>query len=180
MRAGDVIVSVNGQPVRNGDDLVSPILATPIGQSVEVGYIRDGRRYTTPVLVANRDKLFPQLAGASDSGPSSSPARKHGIGLTLDQLTPELAAKLHLGSLTRGVIVRAVEPASFADDIGFTRGEVIVEVNHVPVYTVSDFERVLANLRPGQDVLFKVEGPRSSQTNQNLTLFLAGVMPEER
>jgi serine protease Do len=183
MRAGDVVVSVNGQPVLNGDDMVNPILATPIGQSVKVGYIRNGKRYVTPVLVANRDKLFPQLAEVAASQPNSAPAapaENRGIGLTLDQLTPALSAKLHLGNLTRGVIVRAVEPASFADDVGFARGEVIVEVNHVPVYTVSDFERVLERVRPGQDVLFKVEGPRSSQTDQNLTLFLAGVMPEER
>ena len=180
MRAGDVVISVNGQPVRDGDDMVDPILATPIGQSVEVGYIRNGKRYVTPVLVANRDKLFPSLANVAASQPSPAPARKRGIGLTLDELTPELSAKLHLGNVTRGVIVRAVEPASFADDVGFTRGEVIVAVNHVPVYTVSDFERVLERVRPGQDVLFKVEGPRSSQTNQSLTLFLAGVMPEEQ
>src|SRR2546430_14064170 len=56
----------------------------------------------------------------------------------------------------RGVLVTEVEPASFAEDIGFTRGDVIGEVNHEPVASVADYRRAVVKLKPGQPVIFKV------------------------
>jgi serine protease Do len=180
IRPGDVIVSVNGKPVRSGDDLVNPILVTPIGKSVEVGYIRRGERHETSVVVADRDKLFPSaassLGGELKTPPASGPAINRGLGLQVDTFTPELAAKLKMQVVnSKGVIVRAVEPTSFADDTGFVRGDVIVAVNHIRVYTTSGFHHELARIRPGQDILFKV---LRRQAGQVYTIFLAGVMPE--
>jgi serine protease Do len=176
IQPGDVIVSVSGNPVRNGDDLVNPIMQTPIGQSVEIGYIRNGKRHEASVVVADRDKLFPQYTADPEStGEKPAPVDNHNLGLTIDELTPLLASRLDLGDVRRGLIVRSVEPASFADDAGFFSRDVIVEVNHAPVYTVADFQRELGKLRPGQDVLFKVLRRQSQQT---LTVFLAGVIPE--
>ena len=178
IQPGDVVVSLKGRPVRTGDDLVNPIMQTPIGQSVEIGYIRNGKRHDTSVAVADRDKLFPQYAQGPDTpGAKTEPVNNHNLGLSVDELTPSLSSRLRLGSVQRGLIVRSVEPASFADDAGFSPGDVIVEVNHVPVYTVADFGRELAKLRPGQDLIFKV---LRRQAQQTLTVFLAGVMPEEK
>jgi serine protease Do len=178
IQAGDVIVSVSGNPVRGGDDLVNPVMQTPIGQSVEIGYIRNGKRHNVSVMVADRDKLFPQTAAASDAPVAkTAPVDNHDLGLKVDELTPALSARLRLGNVQRGLIVRSVEPASFGDDAGFSPGDVIVEVNRVPVYTVADFQREMAKLRPGQDLLFKV---LRRQAQQTLTVFLAGVMPEEK
>jgi serine protease Do len=130
------------------------------------------------VVVADRDKLFPQYATVSDSaGARTQPVDNRDLGLKVDELTPDLASRLELGNVKRGLIVRAVEPASFADDVGFSPRDVIVEVNHVPVYAVADFQRELAKLRPGQDVLFKV---LQRQAQQTLTVYLAGVMPEAK
>jgi serine protease Do len=185
IRAGDVVFSVNGKPVYTGDELVDPILRTPIGQHVEIGYIRDGKRYETAVVVANRDELFPSLADPETSAqptPTMGKSINQDLGLKLDTLTPELVAQLKrppvrwMRSPNRGVIVRSVEPTSFADETGFDPGDVIVEVNHVQVYTVPEFQHELAKIKPGQDVLFKIL--RRQDANENLTVFLAGVMPE--
>lgn len=175
LRPGDVVVSLNGNPVRTGNDLVNPILQTPIGQSVRVGYIRDGKRGEVAVQVADRDKLFPQQAENDVVAPAPQPAPTD-FGAEVDELTPELAGRLGFESRQRGVIVREVEPASFADDIGLQRGDVIVEVNHVPVYTLSDYKQELSKIHAGQDVMFKVV--RRYDQNQTLTVPLAGVMPE--
>jgi serine protease Do len=177
LQPGDVIDSLNGKPVRTGNDLVNPIMQTPIGQSVEIGYIRNGKSYRVPVVVADRDKLFPELAGnpdANSSSPAAEPAATP-LGLTVDELTPELASRLGFTGNPRGVIVRAVEPTSFADDAGFHPGDLIVAVNSEPVYTLPDYRRVLSQIRPGQDLLFKVV--RRQEDNQSLVVFLAGVMP---
>jgi S1-C subfamily serine protease len=69
-----------------------------------------------------------------------------------------------------------VEPASFAEDIGFLRGDVITEVNRVPTATLADYRRETSKLKPGQDVLFKVV--RSGGNDRVLTVFLAGAVPQ--
>jgi serine protease Do len=175
LQPGDVIFSINGNPVHSGNDLVNPILQTVIGQWVKVGYIRDGKRGEVSVQVADRDKLFPTQVTENDE-PSASPApAPTDVGAQVDELTPELAGRVGISSRQKGVIVREVEPASFADDIGLQRGDVIVEVNHVPVYTLADYKLEMSKIRSGQDVMFKVV--RRYDQNQTLTLFLAGVMP---
>ncbi len=75
----------------------------------------------------------------------------------------------------KGVLVTEVDPASFAEDIGFVRGDVITEVNHNNVSSVSEYKRVVAGLKPGQDVLFKIR--RRTGGDQFDTVFLAGVVP---
>lgn len=186
IRAGDVVTSVNGRPVHRGDELVDPILRTPIGQKVEVGYLRNGVRHEVPVVVADRDKLFPTQA--AEDAPSPQPASalasriNHDLGLTVATLTPDLAQRLGMEGLTRGAIVRVVEPTSFAWDAGFKQEDVIVEMNHAPVYTAEDFELELGKLRPGQDILFRVLRRQQIRGEEagNVTVYLAGVDPGGR
>ncbi len=70
-----------------------------------------------------------------------------------------------------------IEPASFADDIGFARGDLIVEVNHEAVSSVSEYRQVASRLKPGQSVVFKVM--RRTDSERVLTIFLSGVIPAE-
>jgi serine protease Do len=177
LEPGDVVDSVNGNPVRKGADMVNPILRTPIGQSVQIGYVRNSKGYKVPVVVADRDKLFPQLADNEGSSASPAPATapvSNTLGLTVDDLTPGLASRLGLAGNLRGVIVREVAPASFADDAGFQAGDLIVAVNRTPVYTVSEFQRLVSKIQPGQDVMFKVV---RQDEGQSLMLFPSGVVP---
>ena len=75
----------------------------------------------------------------------------------------------------KGVLVTEVDPASFAEDIGFARGDVIAEVNHTAVGSVSEYRRVVSGLKQGQDVLFKVR--RRTGNDQFDTVYLAGAVP---
>jgi serine protease Do len=173
IQPGDVITNVNGQPVRNGADLVNPIAATAIGQSVQIRYVHNKQTKETSLVVADRSKLFPQTAQSDDQGPGLEEQPSQ-FGLHVEDLTPDLAHRLGMGSIT-GAVVSEVEPASFAEDIGFARGDVITEVNHVAVNNLADYRKEIGKLKPGQDVLFKVA--RRTETDRVLTLFLAGAVP---
>src|SRR5262249_33059607 len=93
-----------------------------------------------------------------------------------ESLTPERASRVGMEG-QRGVLVTEVEPASFADDLGFGRGDVITEINHESVSSVEDYKRVVAKLKPGQNVVFKIL--RRSYNEHTLTVCLAGVVPAE-
>jgi S1-C subfamily serine protease len=78
-------------------------------------------------------------------------------------------------SKVTGVVVLEVDPASFAEDIEFVRGDVITEINHATISNISDYKNEMAKLKTGQDVLFKVA--RHGDGDRVLTLFLAGAVP---
>jgi serine protease Do len=172
LQPGDVITDVNGQPVHTGADLVNPIADTPIGQSVKVRYVRNKQPKDVALTVADRSKIFPQTAQTTEDQPDQQDTGQ--FGLHVEDLTPDLAQKLGMGKLT-GVVVTEVEPATFAEDIDFARGDVIIEINHVPVTGMVSYKAEMAKLRPGQDVLFKVA--RRGDADRILTLFLAGAVP---
>ncbi len=173
LQAGDVITQVNGHAVHSGADLVNPIAQTPIGQSVDLQYVRNKQTKDVTLTVADRAKIFGQSAQDEQEQSDQTEEPSH-FGLHTEDLTPDLAHKLDMGKLS-GVVVTQVDPASFAEDVGFTRGDVIVEVNHFPVNSMADYLAQMAKLKAGDDVLFRIA--RRSQSDTVLTLFLAGTVP---
>ena len=173
LQAGDVITNVNSQPVHSGADLVNPIAQTPIGQSVQVRYVRNKQAKDVTITVADRTKIFPQ--SAQDDAEQPDQAEEPGqFGLHVEELTPDLAHKLSMGTI-EGAVVTEVEPATFAEDVGFLRGDVITEINHVPIKSLADYRAQMAKLQPGADVLFRIA--RRSDADRVLSLYLAGSIP---
>jgi serine protease Do len=173
LKGGDVITAVNGAPVKTGNDLVDAITRTKVGSKVQISYIRDRKEMQTSVTVESRDQVFSGNSSGKENSSSdeSSPVR---FGLHVETLSPERAR--HLGMQgQRGVIVSEVEPGSFAEDIGFLRGDVIVEVNRNAVESYGDLRQELSGLRAGQEVVFKVL--RQDENRGTLTLFLPGTVP---
>ena len=174
IQPGDVITNVNGHAIHTGSDLVDPIAETPIGQTVQLHYMRDKLAKDVTVVVADRNKLFPQVADNDDQNPNGEEVAEW--GLHLEDLSAELARKLGIDRVG-GVIVTEVDPASFAEDIEFVRGDIITEVNHAAVSSVQEYRKQIAKLKPGDDVLFKVS--RHDISDRALTVFLAGTVPSE-
>ncbi|MGB6200724.1 MAG: Do family serine endopeptidase [Candidatus Acidiferrales bacterium] len=179
LRAGDVITAVNGHPVHTGNDLVNPIASTAVGEKVTIGYVRDRTQHDASVAVADRSKIVPD----DDSGDTDSNNDNGGtvqdeapvlFGLHLAELTPDRAKRLEYTG-QHGVLVMAVDPATFGEDVGFERGDVIAEINHVSTTSVADYRAATESLKPGQDILFKVI--RHGDTGELLTVLLAGTVP---
>jgi len=168
---GDVITEVNGQAVRTGTDLVNPIAQTPVGQRVKLTYVRDRQKHEVTVAVEDRTKIFPRGTASNNQPDDSGPGE---FGLRVEELTQELIRRLGIED-RKGVIVLQVEPASFADDLGFQSRDIIVEVNREPVPSIADYRRATAKLKPGQSIMFKVL--RGAGGDRLLTMFLSGVVP---
>jgi serine protease Do len=174
LRAGDVVTAINGHPVKNGSDLVDPVAQTPIGGSVAVTYLRDRQEHRASLVVEDRSRLFPDRAARSGISAPENKTPAPEFGLRAEELSPDRARRNNLGA-NRGVIVDDVAPASFAEDLGLMRGDLIAEINHIPVPTMSAYRQALASLRPGQEVVFKVL--RREDSDRILTVLLAGTMP---
>ncbi|MGH9774534.1 MAG: Do family serine endopeptidase [Candidatus Acidiferrales bacterium] len=176
LQPGDVITTVNGQPVHTASDLVDPISATAVGQSVRLGYVRNKKAGELTLTVADRSKIVPRMTeNGNNNEESPGEAAPVQFGLHVQDLTPEVARRLGITGKVQGVVVSEVDPASFAEDLDFTRGDVIVEVNRVSVSNSAEYSREMAKLKPGQDIFFKVL--RNAGDDRMLTLFPAGVVP---
>jgi serine protease Do len=172
LKGGDVITSLNGKPIKTGNDLVNPIAQAPIGSKMKLGYVRDRAQKETTIAVEDRTRVFATAAGRMADQPSeATPAE---FGLRVDSLTSERAARVGMEGQT-GVLVTDVEPASFADDLGFGRGDVIGEVNRQTVNSVDEYHRAVGHLKAGDNVVFKVF--RRGDGQRVLTVYLSGVVP---
>src|SRR5215470_952046 len=116
MKVGDTIISVDGKPVKNGDELVADIASRKPGAKVTLGFVRNGKKQDATLTVADRAKLFASRLGEEEEGGEEVAPKQSKLGATVRQLTPEMADKLNIPS-GKGVIVQDVKPGSFGDDI---------------------------------------------------------------
>ena len=164
LQTGDTIISVNGKPVKNGDELVANISALKPGASAKIGYVRNGKEATVDVTIADRAKLFAnRLGGEQEEGEEGQPQESK-FGVTVRGITQDLANRYQLPN-TKGVIVQEVKPDSFGDTAGLSRGDIILEINKQAVNSEDDFHRIETQVKSGQDVVFLVR-PRGTKDNR--------------
>ncbi len=173
LKVGDTIVSVDGKPVKNGDELVADISSRKPGSTAKIGYMRNGKEGSTSVTIANRAKLFASRLGEEEEGNGEATPTPSKLGLSVQNITREIGERLSI-TPGKGVIVTEVKPGSFADDVGLSRGDVILEINKQPVNSDDDFRKISQGLKSGQDVVFLVRQGRGR--NQG-TIFLGGTLP---
>jgi serine protease Do len=177
LKGGDVISAINGTAIKTGNDLVNPIAAAPIGSKVKISYYRDKQLHETSATVEDRTRVFPTTANHASNAPDDDDSAPAEFGLHVESLTPDKGSKVGIEG-QKGVLVSAVEPTSFADDVGFSRGDVITEVNGQSVASVDEYHRAVSRLKPGENVVFKVLR-RGGTTDRVMTVFLPGVVPAD-
>jgi serine protease Do len=177
IKPGDVVVAVNGKPVKSGPDLVNPIAETPIGGQVRVGYLRDRQQREATVTIDDRNKIFPDRVSSAQRAPQRGPQGPSPVevGVRVEELSSARARRPDIYPNERGAMVTEVAPTSFGEDIGLLRGDLITEINRVPVTSVADYRRAAAGLKAGSEAMFKVL--RQDDSTRVLTVYLAGVVP---
>ncbi|HWR17775.1 MAG TPA: Do family serine endopeptidase [Terriglobales bacterium] len=172
LQVGDTITTIEGKKITSGDELVADISGRKPGSKIKVGYIRNGKPAETTVTVGSRTKLFGSQLGLEDETPETSEPEESKLGVSVDNVSPDIAERLQLPN-NKGVVVTSVKPGSFADDVGLARGMIILEVNKQAVNTQADFNRIVSGYKSGQDVVFLVRPPGRSSG----TAFLGGTLP---
>jgi serine protease Do len=170
LQQGDVIVKVNGQQV-TPDATVSYLIAnSAVGSRIPLEIIRNGRRATVTVTVAQRptEEALAKLSGGGTTNDGSNTvvpnAPQRALGLSLTPLTPDLARAASLPASAHGVLITAVDPNANAAEQGLQRGDLIVSVNNQPVVS------------PAQ-VIAAVDAARKAGRSSVLLLIQRGTTP---
>jgi serine protease Do len=159
LKPGDIITSIDGRTIKDGDDLVAEIAGRRPGSTARIGYTREGKPADTTVTIGDRDKIFAELNGneapEKDEGESAD-AGESKLGIVVREAPAATTAKLH----TPGMVIQSVRTGSFADLQGLAPGLDIIRINRQPVGTRAEYDAVVRKLKTGDDVVFEVVDPR--------------------
>src|SRR4029078_677783 len=100
MEPGYNTVQYNGRPVNNSDELVKMVVATKPGTTVPVKVMRNKQERTLNVTVEELDLEAEQNSGRrrpqQDQQQDDQSQGAGGFGLTLENVTPSMARRLHM------------------------------------------------------------------------------------
>jgi serine protease Do len=149
MQPGDVIIEFNGKEITQMNMLPHIVAQTPVGSKAKVVIFRKGKKKNLTVIIAKLDEE--QVAMES---PTSGLSKK--VGLTVQNLTPELAQSLGIEA-KHGVLIANVKPGSPAAEARMRRGDLILEVNQEPVKNITEYNSVLKKARKQSIISFFIK-----------------------
>ena len=140
LEPGDVVVEVDGRPVEDNNDLSRYVASRAPGTSVRLKVLREGSQRNFNLTLGT----FPEET--AEGGDDDEEAGEQ-LGMTLRELTPDLAGRLEMPRTAKGVVVMEVEAGTPAEDAGLQRGDVIVSVNGQAVEDPEDFKNEIDKSR---------------------------------
>ena len=142
IQAKDIIVEINGKQVEDPRDLTRMVADIPVGDLAEVVVLRDGKSNKIKVKIGKRDD---ELI-ASRNKPGSTAPTQNALGIRVEEITPDMANRYNLPE-TGGVIVSSLSPDGKAAKAGLQSGDIIKEINHEEITSLSDYNRVMDSIK---------------------------------
>jgi len=161
VRPGDTIVKVDSVPVKDTRDLIGYVSSKTPGSKVQLGLVRDGRDTTVTATLAER-KDEPADEGEADNLASDDTPGK--IGMTVQELTPQLRQMQRVKTGVEGLLVVRVKEVSPAADAAIQEGDVITSVNGEKVTTTDEFGKIVGKAKKGDYLKLYVYSPRADNS----------------
>ncbi len=148
MLDGDVIVNFAGKPVKDTRALVRTVANSPVGETVRVIVLREGKSVTLKVTLGRREdaeKAVETSVPAPDE--EVAPETKMLLGLTLRVLTDKFREELSLEAKQMGLVITEVDETSEAFEKGLLAGDVITEAGQEKIESIADLDTRLAEVK---------------------------------
>jgi S1-C subfamily serine protease len=177
---GDVITAIDGQPVKTMDDLIAYLADhTTVGQKVTLTVLRNGSEQSFEATLQARP------AATSTPTQTAQTQNRVWLGIAVQPVTPEIAHKMNLPDNQSGVLIEQIEAGSPADQAGLrgsfkpvlingqrilVGGDIITAIDGKSVTSLGDLRAALQDAQPGQKVTLTIL--RDGQT-QDMSVTLA-------
>jgi len=152
VKTGDIILEVNGRKIKDTHELLRIVATLSVGERVEVKVLRDGKKKVFGIVIAEREK--------GEKLASAGRVKEH-FGMTVQEITPEIADHLGLSD-TKGVIVTQVKEGSPAGDAGIRPEDIILQVNKVQVSSVKDYQKEMSRKGAKDSCMFLIKRGKAS------------------
>jgi serine protease Do len=166
---GDVITAIDGQPVKQFDDLTAYLAdSTTVGQTVTLTILRQGKEMTVNLTLGARPATTPQAAQAGGGSTATAGAWLGIQGVTVNS---DIAQAMNLAADQQGVLVEQVVQGSPADQAGLQGsfkpitgngqrltfgGDIITAVDGQAVNRMQDLQSIIGQDKPGQNVTLTI------------------------
>jgi|TARA_B110000908_G_scaffold41546_1_gene50513 serine protease Do len=148
MLDGDVIVSFAGKPVKDTRALVRTVANSPVGDTVRVIVLREGKSVTLKITLGRREEAEKTVQTAAPAPDEQvAPETKMLLGLTLSVLTDELREELGLEAKQMGLVITEVDETSEAFEKGLRAGDVVTEAGQEKIEDIADLDTRLAEVK---------------------------------
>jgi serine protease Do len=148
LKQGDIIIGLNGKEIPDSHSLSRQVASTAPNAKLTLKLIRDGRTTDLDVTIGTMP----------EEGTEVTPARKESAwGLTVQNLTPELAKRFGWEADERGVIISEIDPTSTAAEARLRPGDLIKEVNRQKIQNLRDYNQALEKAAKDESLLLLVK-----------------------
>jgi serine protease Do len=152
LKPSDVVISVDGKPVKTSRQLKDAISTKSVGDTVALEVVRGRQRLTVKI----KTEAVPSETTQAKKGRNTpNDVETTTLGLTVQALNKELSKQLEV-DVTSGVVVTEVDPDSAASDLGIKTGDIITEVNRKPVNNLKDFRAAMKSADPKTGILINL------------------------
>ena len=161
-KQGDIILRYGGAPVEDSSQLPRMIGVTPVGKTVAMSILRNGEPLEIKATIARLETAV-EPVGTMDEHSAL------GLGLTVADLSNE--QRRNLGPDEQGVLVTTLDEGPAAN-AGLYPDDIILQVNHLPVKSASQFVELAKELPKGTAIPLLVR-------RENESLYLAVRLPDK-
>jgi serine protease Do len=146
MKAGDVIVAVQGKKVGEARDLPHMVAKLKPGATARIKVIRRGSPQNLKIKIGK----MPQ-----DPSKAKAPEKKSTkLGFSVRELDDRTRQQLDAEKL-EGVVVDGLEPGAAAAEL-LQNGDIILEVNRTPIRNLKEFNEQTKGLNAGDDLVLRI------------------------
>jgi serine protease Do len=154
----DVIIALNGEPIKDNNDVRFKIADIEPGTKVELTIIRDGKEQKVSVKITELD---------TEPETSKEVSPEKDIGITVQEMTPRIARRYGFKT-EEGLIITEVKQYSEAYRRGLEKYDIIIEVNRKAVSRASELEKEIKNTDPGEPIMFRIVRERNGQVQESI------------
>jgi len=159
LKPGDLIVSVDGQTVDDPNAFDYRFATKPLGGTAKLGVLRNGGEITVPVALRTAPELPRDEITIRWRSPFS--------GAKVANLSPALADELQLENASEGVVILDIDQGSYASNVGFKRGDIVVSVNGERIDKTSELARIAKEQRRSWRIVIR-------RGNEQITAVFSG------
>ncbi|MCE5242012.1 MAG: DegQ family serine endoprotease [Syntrophobacteraceae bacterium] len=148
LQRGDIVTALNGKPIESTHVLSRTVAGTAPNSQITLQVIRDGKTKDVKVTIGT-------MPDESEGTPSVK--KESAWGLTVQNITPELARRFGWDENEQGVVISEVQPGSPAAEARLRPGDLIKEVNRQKVQNIRDYNQTVQKQKKGESLLLLVK-----------------------
>ncbi len=143
VKTGDVIIKFNDIEIKNMKELPKVVASTPVGKSVPLVILRNGKKITLNVTLGELELAEKENLIGQTSKKNVKAKEYDKLGFMAEELSDQNKNKFKLNDINTGVVITSVKDDSSAQKAGLSPGMVIIRVGQIEVNSIDVIDNAI-------------------------------------